>query len=172
MSPQNLVSYSGLTSNQPTLRRNKCSCLKGHRSADFTEVHPDRTPLVGRQPLIGQWWCHHPKECVKGLSCSGDRGFVSFPCSHPLTSSPFSTYIYIQPQGCLLTSESLHYECLFNPVLYCDLASLWFNYGHTVWIKSCFLIVCLYTLPDKDIYSPISTFIELILTPLFPLQLR
>lgn len=97
--------------NQPP-ERNKCSCLRGHRSADVTEVPPDRTPLVGRQPLIGQWWCHHPEECVKGLSCSGDRGFVSFPCCDPVTSSPFSSYIYVQPQARVLTSESLRYECV------------------------------------------------------------
>lgn len=82
----------------------------------FTEVDPDRSPLVGRQPLIGQWWCHHPEECVKGLSCSRDRGFVSFPCSDPLTSSQFSCYIYVRPQGCLLTPMSLCYKCLFNPI--------------------------------------------------------
>lgn len=97
VSPQNLDSNFALTS-KPTLRRNKCSLLKSHRSADSTEVLPDRTPLVGRQPLIAQWWCHHPEECAKGLSCSRDRELVSFPCSDPLTSSAFSSYISLQPQ--------------------------------------------------------------------------
>lgn len=115
VSPQNLVSSSALNS-KATLKRNELSSLKGHRSADFTKVHPDRSPLVGRQPLIGQWWCHHPEECVKGLSCPRDRGFVSFLCSDPLTSFQFSGYIYVWPHGCLLTSISLRYECLFNPL--------------------------------------------------------
>lgn len=122
--PQDLVSHSVPTS-KPILRRNKCSHSKGHRSADLTEVHPDRTPLVGQQPLIGWWWCHHPEECVKGFSCSREtEDLCHCPWGDLLTSSAFSSYISVQPQGCsLLMSKSLHYKCWFNPVPKCDLTS-------------------------------------------------
>lgn len=111
------------------------SCLKGHTSADFTEVHPDRTPLVGRQPLIGQRWCHHPKECVKGLSCSGDRGFVSFPCSDPLTSTLHSAVIFTYNRRAACSCQKVHvtgvYLTQFHNVITHYPGSTG-NYGHTV----------------------------------------
>lgn len=100
MPPENAVSFSAPAS-KPTLRTNKCLCLKSHRSADLAEVHPDRTPsfFFRRRPLIG-------------------RGFVSFPRIDLVTSSAFSSYIIVWLQSCQLTSNSLHYKSVYlNPFL-------------------------------------------------------
>lgn len=171
MSPQNPVSYSGLTS-KPTPGRNKCSFLKGHRSDDSTEVHPDRTPLVGWQPLIGQWWCHHPKECVEGLSCSRDRGFMSFPCNDPLTST-FGSYIYLQPQCCLQIVKLAMLWVFISPRLkMCNLTSLCFTWKLWTHCADKSLVSLEYSvfqthfmeLSHKDVYLSIKWALSCILT--------